>query len=265
MPRPIPARWLPCGCRWPLLAASAGLTLLAGAPTPPAQALPAAAAGVSGPSSAALAEQAARQAAERILRAVQKGDATGYFALLAPNPQRVTSPAMIAKVFRGLPKLQSWRIGAIEPGLDSSSVLIDLKTSAGPREVLLIVDGQGRMESFTINASDQAAEVVVREFINDLSRGNFVSASSHLSPALVEDIPQPALQKKWLNLQTITGNFLRIRKIWQAANDNTMKLVIVTAQFNRLTDNLFVTLNTKNQIVGVDFPADPNTPPASAP
>lgn len=265
MPRPISACRLPCGSSRPLLSALVGMVLVAVPLLPRAQALPAAAAAASGQPSAAVAEQAARQAAERILRAVQSRDANGYFALLAPNPQRVTSPSMVAKVFSGLPKLLSWKIGTIEPGLDSSSVLINLKTSAGPREVLLIVDGQGRMENFTINARDQAAEVVVREFINDLNRGNFVSASSHLSPALLEDIPQPVLQKKWLNLQLITGNFQRVKKIWQAANNSTMKLVIVTAQFNRLTDNLFVTLNDKNQIISVDFPTDPNMPASTSP
>ena len=39
-----------------------------------------------------------------------------------------------------------------------------------------------------------------------------------------------------------------------------MKLVIATLEFNRLTDNLFVILDDRNQIIGVDFPTEPNAP-----
>jgi len=38
------------------------------------------------------------------------------------------------------------------------------------------------------------------------------------------------------------------------------KLVLVNTEFNRLTDTLFVILNNKNQIIGVDFPNDPAKP-----
>ena len=37
-------------------------------------------------------------------------------------------------------------------------------------------------------------------------------------------------------------------------------LVIVNTEINRLTDNLFVTLDAQNQIIGVDFPTDPSPP-----
>jgi hypothetical protein len=36
--------------------------------------------------------------------------------------------------------------------------------------------------------------------------------------------------------------------------------VIVNTEFNRLTDNLFVTLDSENRIIGVDFPTDPASP-----
>jgi hypothetical protein len=38
----------------------------------------------------------------------------------------------------------------------------------------------------------------------------------------------------------------------------------VNTQFTRTTDNLFVILDSSNQIIGVDFPTDPQlaTPPA---
>jgi len=210
--------------------------------------------------SAAMAEQSARQAAGRILTAVQKRDANAYFALLAPDPKRVSSPAMAAQALNRLPQLNSWTISEIVPGLDSSSVTAELQTAAGPRQVLLVIDGKGRLEGYHVNASDARAEDVVRAFMQALSRGHFVTASSFLSERLREEIPQTALQRKWLNLQSITGQFQRVRKITRAESNDQMKLVIVSTQFNRLTDNLFVLLDNQNQIISVDFPDSPNPP-----
>lgn len=265
MPRLVPARRRPAAPRGTALAVAFGLALLPAVASAQGVTVPGAAPSRAAQPSAALVEQGARQAAERILSAVRLGDANGYYALLAPDSQRLTSPAMVASVFRGLPRLLSWRIGRIEPGLDSSSVLADLATSAGAREVLLIVDGQGRMERFTINAGDQAAEDVVRRFMAQLSAGHFIAADSVLSPSVQEEIPPGTLQAKWLNLQRLTGSFQRVVRLWQEAQNQDSKLVIVTVQFNRLTDNLFVTLNRQNQIVGVDFPTDASPGAVAAP
>ena len=88
-------------------------------------------------------------------------------------------------------------------------------------------------------------------------------SSSFLSPSLQEEISQSALQAKWQRLQRVTGNFVRIRRIARAENTPAMKLVIVNTEFNRLTDNLFVILDERNQIIGVDFPTEPNAPAAA--
>jgi hypothetical protein len=106
---------------------------------------------------------------------------------------------------------------------------------------------------------------VVERFMMALTKGQFVSASSYLSPRLQEEVTQPVLQKKWLNLQLRVGNFVKVRKLWRAEKNSLMKLVIVTIEFNRLTDNLFVTLDTSNRIVGLDFPVDPIVPASAQP
>lgn len=241
------------------LLATAGLILLPPAPGARAQT------STTRQTTAAMAEQAARQAADRILTAVKSRDANAYFALLAPESKRVSSPAMAARVLQRLPQLQSWRISEVVPGLDSSSVTAQLSTSEGPREVLLVVDAKGRLEGYHVNVRDAKAEDVVRSFMQALSNGYFVTASSYLSERVREEIPPPVLQRKWLTLQSLTGQFRSIRKISRAESNDQMKLVIVTTQFNRLTDNLFVILDGENQIIGVDFPDSPNPPRAAMP
>jgi hypothetical protein len=248
-----------------VLAASAALPALAQRPPAPSGAAPSApaaapAAAPADASSSALSEIRARQAAERILRVLQSRDANARFAQFAPELQRVTSPSMIAATMKTQPQLLSWTITSVQPGYDSSAVEATLRTSRGSRQLLMVINADGKLTGYHFNASDAPAEAVVRDFITALARGHFISASSFMSPTLQEEIPQSALQGKWLRLQRLTGNFLRIRRIARAENTPEMKLVIATLEFNRLTDNLFVILDDKNQIIGVDFPTEPNAP-----
>jgi hypothetical protein len=213
--------------------------------------------------SSAVSEARARQAAERILRVVQRRDANARFAQFSPSLQRVTSPSMIEATMKTQPELLSWTITAVQPGFDSSTVEATLRTSKGTRQLLMVIDADGRLAGYHFDASDAPAEAVVRDFVTALSRGHYISASSFLSPRLQEEIPQTALQAKWQRLQRQTGNFVRIRRVSRAENTPEMKLVIVTTEFNRLTDNLFVILDDRNQIIGVDFPTEPNAPTAA--
>ncbi len=214
----------------------------------------------SGQPSAALSEARARAAADQILRTLQNGDAVSRFAQFSPALQRVSSPSMVAATMKTQPKLLRWTIRSIVPGYDSSTVEATLVTSAGPRELLMVIDANGKIDGYHFNVTDKPAEEVVSDFIKALAAGHFISASSFLSPVMQEQIPQDQLQQKWLNLQRITGNFVRVKRINRAESTPEMRLVIVNTEFNRLTDNLFVTLDASNQIIGVDFPTDPAAP-----
>jgi hypothetical protein len=235
------------------LATAATLPALAQQPRPVA--IPAAPA-----ATGARSDVLARQAADRILRVLQQRDANARFAQFAPELQRVTSPSMIAQTMKTQPQLLSWTITSVQPGYDSSTVEATLRTSRGTRQLLMVIDADGKLTGYHFDASDAPAEAVVRDFITALSRGHFISASSFLSPTLQEEIPQSRLQAKWQRLQRATGDFVRIRRVSRAENTPEMKLVIVTTEFNRLTDNLFVILDDRNQIIGVDFPTEPNAP-----
>lgn len=210
-----------------------------------------------GKPSAALIEERARAAAERILEALRSGDAAARYAQFAPELQRMTSPALIENQIRRMPQLLSWTISQVAPGLDSSTVEARLATSAGPRDLVMVIDENGKLDGFHFNASDQPAETVARNFVQALSQGRFVYAEGFLSPDLQAEIPASSLQGKWLNLQRLTGNFVRIRRVFRSEHTPDMKLVLVNTEFNRLTDNLFVILDKANTIIGVDFPTKP--------
>ena len=265
MRRPIPNPSLRRHLLGLVLISATGLGLVAAGGPAGAQSAPTAphASGHRAEPTAAMAEEAAKAAAQRILNAVRSGNAQARFNQFAPSLQRVSSPAMVAESIKRMPRLLSWTITAIQPGVDSSSVEAKILTSAGSKELTMVIDADGKLEGYNINAQDIDAEKVVSAFMGALTKGQFITASSFLSQSLQEDISQAALQKKWQNLQRITGDFVQVKKVWKAESTALMKLVIVKTEFTRLTDNLFVSLNERNQIIGVDFPTDPA--PAAVP
>ena len=265
MRRPIPNPTLRRSLLGLVLISATGLGLVAAGGPAGAQSAPTAphASGHRAEPTAAMAEEAAKAAAQRILNAVRSGNAQARFNQFAPSLQRVSSPAMVAESIKRMPRLLSWTITAIQPGVDSSSVEAKILTSAGSKELTMVIDADGKLEGYNINAQDIDAEKVVSAFMGALTKGQFITASSFLSQSLQEDISQAALQKKWQNLQRITGDFVQVKKVWKAESTALMKLVIVKTEFTRLTDNLFVSLNERNQIIGVDFPTDPA--PAAVP
>jgi len=212
--------------------------------------------------SAALSEERARAAAEQILKALKDGDAEARFAQFAPKLQRMSSPAMVRSHLLNQPRILSWTLGSVVPGLDSSAVEARLVTSAGPRQLLMIIDNEGRLEGYHFDAADGAAETVARQFVQALIEGRYVFASSFLSPKLQEEIPPAALQRKWQALQQRTGTVVKMEKVARAEDTTDMKLVLVLTKFTRLNDNIFVILDRRNAIIGVDFPTDPALPSA---
>jgi hypothetical protein len=214
--------------------------------------------------SSAAVEQRARVAAERVLKALRDGDAQARYDQFAPELQRMTSPYLVAMNMRKQPKVRSWVITSVIPGVDSSTVEAKLQTSAGERMLLMVIDEKGLLAGYHINMADLPAEKVVADFMGALIDGRFVAASSFLSPELQEEISPGSLQRKWQLLQRNTGNFIKVRRIARSESTSDLKLVLVNTQFTRTTDNLFVILDNSNQIVGVDFPTDPKIATPSA-
>jgi hypothetical protein len=126
-----------------------------------------------------------------------------------------------------------------------------------PLTLLMVIDENGRLAGYHINMADLPAEKVVADFMDALVDGRFVAASSFLSPEMQEEISPANLQRKWQLLQRRTGNFIKVRRIARSESTADAKLLLVNTQFTRSTDNLFVILDNSNQIVGIDFPTDP--------
>ena len=167
---------------------------------------------------------------------------------------------MVAETIDQQPRITSYRILSVQPGLSNTTVNAAITTSEGPDTLMLILDEQGKLEGYNYNRSDLPATKVVRSFMDYIFRGHFISARSFLSPEMQEELTPAVLQEKWQNLQKLTGNALKVSDIVLTETAGDEKLVLVTTEFTRLTDTIFVILDADNKIVNVDFPADPAAP-----
>jgi hypothetical protein len=224
----------------------------------PAKGLAPAQGPASPPSGAAL-----TKAANRILEALRSGDANARYALFADALKRTSSPSMVANTMKTQPKVLSYRILRVLPGLSNSVVEATLNTTAGSRDVVLVLNNAGQLAGFQYDNADQLATDVVNRFVEALIKGQFVSARSFLSLAMQEELTPAVLQAKWQRLQRLTGDVIKVRHLLLADSAPDQKLVIVSMDFQRLTDSLFVVLNDKNEITGVDFPNEPAKPAAA--
>jgi hypothetical protein len=216
-----------------------------------------------GQASSAMVEERTRAAAERILVALRNGDADTRYRQFAPSLRRMTSPTMIRQRLATMPKVLRWSLGAVVPGQDSSTITARLITTAGPRDLLMVIDANGLLEGYHFDAADLPAETVARQFVELISQGRYISANSLLSPELQSEIPPAVMQIRWQRLQRLTGDFVAIKQVFRSENNGDQKLVLVKSEFRRITDTLFVILDGRNQIVGVDFPTEANPPAPS--
>jgi hypothetical protein len=206
----------------------------------------------------------ARAAAEAILETLRRGDAQARFDQFTDDLKGMTSPSMVAATMKEQPRILSYRILSIDPGLVNTTVAATLNTSEGPRQVLMVLDERGKLEGYHINRADKDATEVVRDFMDYIFLGHYISASSFLSPQLQQDLTPAVIQSRWQNLQRRTGNAVKVKRIAMAETGSDQRLVLVNTEFTRLTDNIFVVLDDQNQIVGLDFPLQP-APPSSSP
>jgi hypothetical protein len=211
-------------------------------------------------SGTALSVEQARAAAVRILNAVKSGDAKARFAQFSPEMQAVTSPSMIAATMRTQPKVLSYELLSVRSGMSGSTVEAELTTKAGKRVVFMVLNNSGKIDRYYIDRADDASSQVALQFVQAVSTGNFITAQSFLSPGVQEDLTPAVLQSKWLELQRETGTFVKVGRAVEAETTPDTRLVLVNVQFNRLADNLYVILNSENQITGVDFPENPAGP-----
>ena len=157
------------------------------------------------------------------------------------------------------------RITDVSTGVDDSTVEAELRGSSGSRPLVLVLDGRGRVLGWELDQNDTPIKQIATNFITSLSEGRVVDARSLLIRDLQDEITPQDLLNRWKDLEKFTRSFQRLRGTVVASEGGPQQLVLVTTQFQRVTDNLFVIFDAQGHIIGVDFPEDPAMPGSPLP
>ncbi|MEX1324868.1 MAG: DUF3887 domain-containing protein [Synechococcaceae cyanobacterium] len=202
----------------------------------------------------------ARQAANRILEAVQTRDPERRYAEFSDALKAISSPALVAERIRTEPRLLGWTLLSVRGGLHTTTVEASLETTEGTRDLFIVLDDSGRLDAYHFDLTDAEPSKVAGAFVQALGSGQFATAQSFLSLPMQQEFSAASLQSRWRELQRRTGDFVEVRRVVEADHNDQAQLVLVSTEFAQVTDSLFVILNTNNEIVGVNFPQDPIRP-----
>ncbi|MCT0218357.1 DUF3887 domain-containing protein [Synechococcus sp. CS-1329] len=202
----------------------------------------------------------ARAAGMVLLEALKRQDSQAVFDRLAPDLQRLTTVERVRERLQKQGPILGSRITEVSTGVDDSTVEADLRGPSGNRPLVLVLDGRGRVLGWELDQQDTPIRQIATTFITAISEGRVVQARSLLHRNLQAEISPQDLLNRWKDLEKFTGTFQRLRGTVVASEGGPQQLVLVTTQFRRVTDNLFVIFDPEGHIIGVDFPEDPARP-----
>jgi methionyl-tRNA formyltransferase len=111
-----------------------------------------------------------------------------------------------------------------------------------------------KMKQIPMEATPEEVDRIARAFVEDLGAGRWLSARSRLVLSLQDSLNGTQLENRWKELEKRTGAYRRVHGVLTASSGGPQQLVLVTTQFSNGNDSLFVILDEKNRITGVDFP-----------
>ena len=205
-----------------------------------------------------LSPRQATEAATALLQAIQTKNAAGIYSLLSSPLQAATSVEAIANRLKSAPGIETFRVVAVNPGIDDTTVDTVAITNGGTREVplLLVLDDEGKLLAWKWVGTMRPIVQTALNFVKDLDASRWVAARYYLDLDFQKEISPADLQRKWTKLEGLLGGVKRIKSALVASQGGDQQLVLVTIEFGKITDNLFVIFNRQGRIINVDFSAD---------
>jgi hypothetical protein len=200
----------------------------------------------------------ANEAARTLLEAIKgKDGATIYNGLSDPLRNSTTTEAVQQRMNRS-PRVTSYRISEISRGMDDTTVeaFAVVETRKGEVPLLLVLDDSGKLVAWKWVGTTLPIEDTALKFVNDLDAGRWIAARYYLDLDFQKELSPQDLQRKWTKLSRSLGGVQRVKSALVASQGGEQQLVLVTIEFGKVTDNLFVIFNRQGRIINVDFSAD---------
>ena len=201
-------------------------------------------------------EEVSRGTAPQLLNALQRQDAEGVYQLFGGSLARQASLERVRERLKAAPRVLEGSVRQVVRGLDTGIVDLSLRTERGVDSLRLVVNPEGKLIGYEVGNTTEPVDEIAQEFIQDLGRGRWLAARSHLVLSLQDTFTTSYLAQRWGDLQRRTGPFRSVDSVITAASGGPQQLVLVNASFARGPVTIYVILDERNRITGVDFPLD---------
>jgi len=201
-------------------------------------------------------EAVSRGTAQQLLDALQRQDADKIFGLFGGSLARQASVERVRERLKASPRVLEGSVRQVVRGLDTGIVDMTLRTDRGLESLRLVVNPDGKLIGYEVGNTTEPVDEVAQGFIQDLGRGRWLAARSQLVLSLQDTFTTSYLAQRWGDLQRRTGPFRSIDSVVTASSGGSQQLVLVNASFARGPVTIFVILDERNRVTGVDFPLD---------
>ena len=198
----------------------------------------------------------ASQAADSLLTALQTRNAQALFERLSTPLKNATTVEAVQGRLNNAHRIKSTRVVAIYPGIDDTTVDVIAQTEEGSKELLLVLDDEGKLVAWKWLGETLPIETTALKFVRDLDAKRWIAARYYLSLDFQKEISPEDLERKWSKLSRILGGVKRVKNAVVSSRGDEQQLVLVTIEFGTVTDNLFVIFDSRGRIINVDFSED---------
>ncbi|MFM1901396.1 MAG: hypothetical protein RLZZ216_1972 [Cyanobacteriota bacterium] len=200
----------------------------------------------------------ANEAARTLLEAIKAKDGQAIYQGLSDPLRNSTTTEAVQQRMNRSPKVSSYRISEISRGIDDTTVeaFAVVETRKGEVPLLLVLDDSGKLVAWKWVGTTLPIETTALKFVNDLKAGRWIAARYYLDLDFQKELSPQDLQRKWTKLSRTLGGVQTIKSALVASQGGEQQLVLVTIQFGKVTDNLFVIFNRQGRIINVDFSSD---------
>ena len=124
----------------------------------------------------------------------------------------------------------------------------------GAEDILVILSQDQRIIGIDLPRRGQDIGEMGEEFVDALANNDFALARYNLHPELKRDLSVADIERRWNEIQSITGRLERRFAAEVRRGSGIYDVVIVPVEFENVTDDLLITFDIKRRIVGIDFP-----------
>ncbi|MGK7874752.1 MAG: DUF3887 domain-containing protein [Xenococcaceae cyanobacterium] len=138
-------------------------------------------------------------------------------------------------------------------GTDLISVNIQFENTTD--RLMVIFDSEQQIVGVDLPHRENSIEAIAEKLVDSLVAQDFINARANLHPFLKAELFPEQIQQQWQELLAVTGPFKKrvSSEVRTTSKVDGIDVVLVTLEFERITDELIVMFNDAKQIIGVNF------------